>query len=199
MTTLRTQLDLANSTIGVLRETRDQAMLSHMRFARPDYVPAPLLGPSAFGAAYPPPPPAFSQPNFSDAGGDAGALGPPSPGFAPRHPTAPPTAPRRHRRHTPGAARRSVHPVPARVERRARVLTPRPRRGEGRGGRRRAAEARGRESLVRLEAMAARAERPPALDLGVKEATSEGGETVEEEEEGAWGAKRETPWRRGDY
>ena len=60
------------------------------------------------------------------------------------------------------------------------------------------AEARGRESLVRLEAMAARLERPPALDLGVKEATSEGGE-VEEEEEGAWGAKRETPSRRGDY
>ena len=62
VTTLRSQLDLANSTIGVLRETRDQAMLSHMRFARPDYNPAPLLGPSAFGAAYPPPPPASNAP-----------------------------------------------------------------------------------------------------------------------------------------
>ena len=50
--------------------------------------------------------------------------------------------------------------------------------------------------------MAARLERPPALDLGVKEATREGGEAEEEEEEeeeGAWGAKRETPSTRGDY
>ena len=46
--------------------------------------------------------------------------------------------------------------------------------------------------------VAARLEKPPALDLRVKEATSEGGE-VEEEEEGAWGAKRETPSRRGEY
>ena len=193
VTTLRTQLDLANSTIGVLRETRDQAMLSHMRFARPDYNPAPLLGPSAFGAAYPPPPP----PNFSTP-----AVTPTPSGWHPLAPppTAPPTAPPMAPPHPvpvagqstpfpPGsnAERAYLHPdlVAARAEA-DRIVAQ--------------AEARGRESLVRLEAMAARLERPPALDLGVKEATREGGEVEEEEEaEGAWGKKRETPSRRGDY
>jgi hypothetical protein len=174
---LRRQLELANSTIGVLRETRDQAMLSHLRFARPNYNPTPLLGPSALGLS------AYPQPNFSAVNTPAG-----TPVAATRHTLAPPpTAP-------PGsmaasgstpfpagsaAERAYLHPdlVAARAEA-DRIVTE--------------AEARGKESLLRLEAMAARLEKPPSGDLSVREVRRD---VDGEEEDSAWGAKRETPSR----
>ena len=128
-------------------------------------------------------PSAYPQPNFSAVNTPAG-----TPVAATRHTLAPPpTAP-------PGsmaasgstpfpagsaAERAYLHPdlVAARAEA-DRIVTE--------------AEARGKESLLRLEAMAARLEKPPCGDLSVREVRRD---VDGEEEDSAWGAKRETPSR----